>query len=102
MFQGMSRPIGQFLGAFGATLKSQSGVFFLETNQDTQTFSNDAWTEVDLRASLSDIDDQWELAVFGQNVFNDRHISAVTALGGFPNASINEPVKWGIEATVRY
>jgi len=63
------RPIGPFLGAFGATLKSQSGVFFLETNQDTQTFSNDGWTEVDLRASISDSDDQWELAVFGQNVF---------------------------------
>ncbi len=96
------RPIGPFLGAFGATLKSQSGVFFLETNQDTQTFSNDGWTEVDLRASISDSDDQWELAVFGQNVFNNRHISAVTALGGFPNASINEPVKWGVEAKVRY
>jgi len=75
------RPIGPFLGAFGATLKSQSGVFFLETNQDTQTFSNDGWTEVDLRASISDSDDQWELAVFGQNVFNNRHISAFSVNG---------------------
>jgi len=83
------RQIGPYLGALGATLKSQSGVFFLETNQDTSTFSNEDWTEVDLRA-------------FGQNVFNNRHISAVTALGGFPNASINEPVKWGVEAVIRY
>jgi len=96
------RQIGPYLGALGATLKSQSGVFFLETNQDTSTFSNENWTEVDLRASISDPDAQWELAVFGQNVFNNRHISAVTALGGFPNASINEPVKWGVEAVIRY
>ncbi len=96
------KEIGSYLGQIGATLKTQSGVFFLETNQDTSTFSNDAWTEVDLRASISDPDDVWELAVFGQNIFNDRHISAVTALGGFPNASINEPVKWGVEAVIRY
>jgi len=96
------RQIGPYLGSLGATLKSQSGVFFLETNQDTSTFSNEDWTEVDLRASISDPDAQWELAVFGQNVFNNRHISAVTALGGFPNASINEPVKWGAEAVIRY
>ncbi len=96
------KQVGPYLGSFGATLKSQSGVFFLETNQDTMTFSNEDWTEVDLRASIADPDDSWELAVFGQNIFNDRHISAVTALGGFPNASINEPVKWGVEATIRY
>jgi len=94
--------LGQYSGTLGATVKTQNGVFFLETNQDRTTFSNDSWAEVDLRASISDPDDNWELAVFGQNIFNNRHISAVTALGGFPNASINEPVKWGIEGTVRY
>ncbi len=96
------KPIGNLIGNFGGTLKHQSGVTFLETNQDTSTFSNDSWTEFDLRASIAHPDDNWELAVFGQNIFNDRHITAVTALGGFPNATINDPVKWGVEAVVRY
>lgn len=94
--------IGQLKGAVSATLKHQSGVHFLETNQDSQTFGNEAWEEVDIRATISEPKDNWELALFGKNILNNRHITAVTALGGFPNAAVNEPAKWGVEFLVSY
>ena len=96
------RPVGNFTGALSVTYRYQSGVFFLDTNQDISTFSNDSWDEVDLRLSLSDPGERWEVAVFGQNVTDDRHITAVTPLGGFPNAALSEPAKWGVEAVIRY
>ena len=96
------KPIGNLIGALSVAYKYQSSVFFLETNQDISTFSNDSWNELDLRLSFSDPDDRWELALFGQNVTDDRHITAVTALGGFPNAAVSEPAKWGVEAVIRY
>jgi len=96
------RPVGPLVAALSATYKFQDGVFFLETNQDTSTFSNDDWRELDLRLSISDPDSKWELAAFGQNITNNRRLTAVTALGGFPNAALNEPAKWGIEAVIRY
>jgi len=96
------RPIGSLDATFSATYKHQSGVFFLETNQDTSTFRNNSWNEVDLRVAIGDPDGAWELAVFGQNITNNRRITAVTALGGFPNASVNEPVKWGVEARIGF
>ena len=89
-------------GAVSATLKHQSGVHFLETNQDSKTFRNEAWEEVDIRATISEPKDNWELALFGKNILNNRHITAVTALGGFPNAAVNEPAKWGVEFLVSY
>lgn len=96
------KPMGHLKAGMSATLKHQSGVHFLETNQDSPTFSNEAWEEIDIRASLTARNDNWELALFGKNIFNNRHITAVTALGGFPNASVNEPVKWGVEALIKY
>ena len=94
--------IGELNWRFSATYKYQSDVFFLETNQDINTFSNDSWNELDVRVSLSDPDDRWEVALFGQNITDDRHITAVTALGGFPNAAVNEPAKYGLDMNFRY
>ena len=94
--------MGPLIGAVSASYRFQDRVFFLETNQDTDTFSNDAWGELDLRASVSDPADRWELGFFVQNATGSRHITAVTALGGFPNAALNEPRQWGVEAIVRF
>lgn len=96
------RRIGALTGSLGASYRFQDGVFFLETNQDTETFSNDAWSELDLRAAVSDPDDDWEIAFFVRNATDNRHVTAVTALGGFPNAALNEPRKWGVDAVVRF
>ncbi|MEM9751602.1 MAG: TonB-dependent receptor, partial [Pseudomonadota bacterium] len=96
------RPVGPFILGAAANYRYQDGVFFLETNQDASTFSNDSWNEVNLRFSVADADGRWEAAVFGQNVTDERYVTQVTALGGFPNASVSEPAKWGGQITLRY
>lgn len=94
--------LGPLSGALSASYRFQDQVFFLETNQDTDTFRNDAWGELNLRASVSDPDEHWGVTVFLKNVTNNRHVTAVTALGGFPNAALNEPRQWGIDLSVRF
>lgn len=80
----------------------QSNVFFLETSQIQPTFRSGSWNEVNARISFTPPDEQWELAIFGQNIFDDRHITQITQLGSFPNAAINEPAKIGIEARFNF
>lgn len=95
------RRIGALSGSLNASYRFQDRVFFLETNQDTDTFRNDEWGELSLSASISDPREQWELSFFLNNVTNNRHITAVTALGGFPNAALNEPRRWGLDLVLR-
>lgn len=68
----------------------------------TRIHLNNAWGELDMRASIFDPQDIWEIAFFLSNATDNRHVTAVTALGGFPNAAINEPRKWGADVSVRY
>ncbi|PCI46312.1 MAG: hypothetical protein COB49_08615 [Alphaproteobacteria bacterium] len=85
-----------------ASLRYQSGVFFLETNQTQVTFTGDNFTEVDLRLVYRDLSNDFEIALFGQNIFDNRHVTQVTALGSFPNGALNEPAKWGIQVTKNF
>ncbi|MEZ5927867.1 MAG: TonB-dependent receptor [Parvularculaceae bacterium] len=96
------REFGSLTASLSATYRRQSSVFFLETNQDTPTFRNSGWHEIDLSATISRQDSHWELALYAKNLTDNRHITAVTALGGFPNASINAPRRWGVEGTLRF
>lgn len=84
------------------SVRHQSGVFFLETQQQATSFRGQAWEEVDARIAISDIDDRWEVAIFGKNMFDNRHFSQVTALFGLPNAALNEPRRYGIQLTGKY
>ena len=87
--------IGQF--DLHASYRHQSKVFFLETNQTQSTFAGEAFNEVNIRVSYTHLPTNLTVAFFGKNIFDDRHASQVTALGAFPNAALNEPVKWGVE-----
>ena len=96
------KPVGDLLAALSATFKYQDSVFFAETNQDVDVLRGEAWSEVDLRLAISDPDDRWEVAVFGQNIFNNRRVAYALSLGSFPSGAINEPVKWGVETVFRF
>ncbi len=85
-----------------ASYRYQSKVFFLETNQTQSTFSGEAFDEVNLRVSYTHMPSNITAAVFGKNIFDNRHASQVTALGAFPNAALNEPVKWGVEILKKF
>lgn len=82
--------------------RHQSSVFFLETQQNTPTYRGAAWTEIDARLALAGQADRWEVAVFGRNLNDNRHLSQVTSFFGLPNASVNEPRKIGVQFGIKY
>ncbi len=84
------------------SLQHQSSVFFTETDQDQPTFRSNGWEEVDVRLTFTTADQRYELALFGSNIFDSRHITQVSALGSFPLGAVNEPAKFGILGTLRY
>jgi len=60
------------------------------------------WSEVDLRLALAGNRDKWEVALFGQNVLNNRHISQIVPFTGFPFATLNTPVTWGVSGSFKF
>jgi len=80
----------------------QDDVFFLETNQNTETFRAESSNEVGVRFTIRPTSDRWELGIFGQNITDERTITQVTALGGHPNAAISEPSKWGVDFKLNF
>jgi len=84
------------------TYRYQDEVYFSETNQDVDTYLGESWEEVDARLVLEIIDGKWELAVFGQNIFDERHVTQTAPFSGFPVSSVNEPAKWGVQGVWRF
>lgn len=85
-----------------AFLRYQSEVFFLETNQDENTFLSDDLAEVDVRLTYSLEGAGVDLSLFGQNIFDNRTITQVTAFGGYPNGVVNEPARWGVQVSTSF
>ncbi len=97
-----SQPVA--VGSLSGTVtwKGQTKSFFLETNQDSNQYVGSGWSEVDLRLALAGNRDKWEVALFGQNVLNNRHISQIVPFTGFPFATLNTPVTWGISGSIKF
>jgi iron complex outermembrane receptor protein len=93
-------PIGDL--EFSTAYRYQDDVFFLEIAQDEDTFRADSWNEIDLRLELRSGDGRWAVAAFGTNVTNERYITQVTPLGGFPVAALNDPARWGFDVRLTY
>jgi iron complex outermembrane receptor protein len=92
------------LGAVTAqgSYRYQGGVFFLETQQNQPTFHEGPWSQVDARLALAASDGKWEVAAFGSNLLDDRHLSQITAFFALPNASVNEPRTFGLQLNLKY
>ncbi|MGS2724016.1 TonB-dependent receptor [Porticoccus sp. GXU_MW_L64] len=87
---------------FNLNYRHQDSVFFLETNQSSNTFASDGSDELGLRIAIGPETKKWQVGIFGQNITDERTITQVTALGGHPNAAINEPAKWGLDFRVNF
>jgi len=90
------------LANLSVSYRHQDGVFFLETNQTTDTFKSDDSDELGIRLSVAPQSEKWELGIFAQNITDERTITQVTALGGHPNAAVSEPSKVGIDLKVNF
>jgi iron complex outermembrane receptor protein len=88
--------------AGGANFRFQSNSFFLETNQDSDTFRSGKWSELGARISLGAQDDRWSVTVFGENILNDRHFTQITALNAFPFGTVNDPRRFGLRTAVKF
>lgn len=92
------------VAALQASWRYQDKVFFLETNQGAsdRSYFAKAWNSFDLRASIGGEQDRWLVALVWTNVGDERVATNVTPLGGFPNASFNEPSKLGVQLQFSY
>jgi len=79
-----------------ATLRMQSETYFSETNQDIEQYIGDSWEEVDLRLAVGPDDENWEIAVFARNIFDDRHATQIVPFFIMPTATLNAPRTVGI------
>lgn len=94
--------IGSLRATVQGSIRHQSKVYFLETQQQQSTYVGQPWEEVDLRLALGTADDRWEVALFARNLTDNRRFSQVTAFFGLPNAAFNEPRKFGIQLSAKY
>jgi iron complex outermembrane receptor protein len=83
-----------------ARCRAQSEEWFLETDQASQTYRGRGWSEVDVQLGLTGRDGRWEIALAGQNITDDRHVSQVASYSGLPVASLNQPASWGVQLRV--
>jgi iron complex outermembrane receptor protein len=92
------------LGSLSGTVtwRAQTKSYFLETNQDSNQYIGQGWSEVDLRVALAGDKTKWEVAAFGKNVFDNRHISQIVPFSGFPIATLNNPATWGLAGSVKF
>jgi iron complex outermembrane receptor protein len=89
-------------GMLELSYRYQDEVFFLETNQDRNTFKGGRAHRLDLRFSIRPYRASWDAAVYVNNLNDDRTITQVTALGAFPNAAISPPRQVGVEFSYRW
>jgi iron complex outermembrane receptor protein len=93
---------GALKASVQGSVRHQSSVFFLETQQQAPTFRGQAWEEVDARIAIGDRDDRWTLSAFAKNAFDNRHFSQVAAFFGLPNGALNEPRRFGAQLDVAF
>jgi len=91
-----------FEGLFELAYRYQDEVFFLETNQDRNTFKGGSANRLDLRFAVQPLRGAWDAALYVNNLNDDRTITQVTALGSYPNAAISPPRQYGVEWTYRW
>jgi iron complex outermembrane recepter protein len=97
------RQLGEsYFGRVSANVTHRSEVFFLETDQDADTFRGEPLTEVNFRVAFGPQDGSWELAGFVQNLSDEVEVTQVELQGNFPQASFNEPRKFGVELITRF
>ena len=84
------------------SIRHQSSVFFLETQQQAPTFRERGWEEVDARVGFGDRAEKWTLSLYVKNAFDNRHFSQVSAFFGLPNGALNDPRRVGAQLDVAF
>jgi iron complex outermembrane receptor protein len=86
----------------GANFKYQSSEFFNEVDQSSNIYQGAAWSETAVRLGWTSLDGRLSVAVFGNNIFDNRHLTQVASFVGFPVGALNTPRVVGLTLTGRY
>jgi iron complex outermembrane receptor protein len=66
----------------------------------------EAQQRTDLRVAWTSVNGSWEVAAYGNNVFDHRYVTGLNTYGkdvlGVVGATVSEPRTYGVELTVRY
>ncbi|HEX8412610.1 MAG TPA: TonB-dependent receptor, partial [Sphingomicrobium sp.] len=84
------------------SLRHQSSVVFLETQQQAPTFRERGWEEVDARIGFGDRAEKWTLSLYVKNALDNRHFSQVSAFFGLPNGALNDPRRFGAQLDMAF
>jgi iron complex outermembrane receptor protein len=86
----------------GMAWRYSTNEFYLETNQDSQTYRSGDWSELALHATVTSEDDRWSVTAFGENILDDRHVTQILSLRAFPYGALNEPARGGVRGTFKF
>lgn len=86
----------------GMSYRYSTNEFYLETNQDSNTYRSGDWSELGVHLTIANQDDTWNATIYGENILNDRHVTQVLSLRAFPYGSLNEPARAGIRGTMKF
>jgi iron complex outermembrane receptor protein len=92
------------IGNFDASVnfKYQASEYFNEVDQSSNIYKGSAWTETALRASWTNLEDTLTVAVFANNLFDNRHLTQVASFAGFPVGAVNTPRVVGLTLSAHY
>ena len=74
----------------------------LEYRMKVRMRDEGAWSETGVHVTLSRADDMWSVSLYGENIFNNRHLTQVTPLSSFPYGSLNDPAIFGMRGSVNF
>ena len=105
-FTGRARyefPIGASLHASLQGSTHYSASVFKDAVNDPLIRAGSYWL-FDARAAFGAADDRWEIAIWGRNLSDDRHVvqGLDVASLGFGNRTYNAPRTWGVTGTIRF
>lgn len=80
-----------------ASLRYQSRTYFLETEQRGDTYKQDGWAQVDLRATLKPVSGPWRISAYVSNLTNKRYITQVSTYSSLPEGTPNDPRRAGLQ-----
>jgi iron complex outermembrane receptor protein len=88
--------------SWGLSYRHQSKEYFLETNQDSPTFQAGAWGELGAYVTLAKSTGRWSISLYGENILDDHHITQITPLSAYPEATLNLPRRVGVRTDVKF
>lgn len=85
-----------------ANYRWRGEIFFFFTDQNLPTWRDDAGGELGARLSWRDPSQNWQVALFGTNLTNERLINTAAVTFSYPQVGLNKPRVFGVSLERRF